>query len=127
LDANNNHSPKSEYFPEAKASWTVKYIDTFGFESMLTLRGDIGLELLEKASSAINYLVEHGCTPYVNYRSSSRYIENKTDENNKEEANNSDKDNPGWCSIHDCQMKKWSKGDNVWFSHKTHEGWCNGK
>jgi len=32
-----------------------------------------------------------------------------------------------WCPIHQCQMKRYSKGGRSWYSHMTANGWCNGK
>jgi hypothetical protein len=127
MNGNNNHSTNSDAFPEARASFTVKFVDANGFESMLTLRGDNGLELLEKSSVAISYMVEHGATPLVGYRNGSRPIDNKTAENTTEEDKNSDKDNPGWCPIHLCEMRRWEKNGRVWYSHKVDGKWCAGK
>jgi hypothetical protein len=127
MDANNNHNGKVDDFPEARASFTVKYIDASGFESMLTLRATNGMELLEKASVAINYLVEQGATPWTYYRNNSRSLDNKIDENIHEEVKSNGNENPAWCLIHECQMKKWEKNERIWYSHKVDGKWCNGK
>jgi hypothetical protein len=131
MNGNNNQSPKSNDFPEAPASWNTRYVDSNGFECQITLRGETGSELLEKAASAINYLLKNGCIPYVFYRNGSRPIENKSGESRKEEGkeNGKDngKDNPAWCPIHQCEMKRWDKGGRVWYSHKVDGEWCNGK
>ena len=31
------------------------------------------------------------------------------------------------CSIHNVEMKEYSKGNDKWWSHQTENGWCNGK
>ena len=31
------------------------------------------------------------------------------------------------CPIHGIEMKKFTKGDRTWYSHKTEAGWCSGK
>jgi hypothetical protein len=31
------------------------------------------------------------------------------------------------CPIHGVEMKKFTKGDQTWYSQKTDTGWCNGK
>lgn len=36
-------------------------------------------------------------------------------------------EDPGWCPIHECEMKRREKDGQVWYSHKTKDGWCNGK
>src|SRR4030042_5258812 len=84
MDANNNHNNKVNDFPEAPASWNTRYIDPNGFECQITLRGETGSELLEKATNAINYLLKNGCFPYV-YRPGARQIteaKSSTDQSN---------------------------------------------
>jgi hypothetical protein len=34
---------------------------------------------------------------------------------------------PDWCSIHGTAMGKQSNAKGSWYSHKTMDGWCNGK
>ena len=34
---------------------------------------------------------------------------------------------PSWCPIHKCKMKRREKNGQVWYSHKTKDGWCRGK
>ena len=129
MNANNHHNSKVNDFPEAPASWNTKYIDPNGFECQITLRGESGSELLEKAANAIRYLIENGCTPYVYYRNGTRQVESKTDEVKKAETptNGSNEDNPAWCPIHQCEMKRWDKDGHVWYSHKADGEWCRGK
>jgi hypothetical protein len=127
MDANNNHNNKVNDFPEAPASWNTRYVDPNGFECQITLRGDSGSELLEKATNAIDYLLKNGCIPFTYYRNGIRQPENKTDESKKNEEQNNGKDNPSLCPIHKVAMRKWEKDGRVWYSHKTDNGWCNGK
>ncbi len=129
MNANNNHISKVNDFPEAPASWNTKYINPNGFECQITLRGESGSELLEKAANAINNLIENGCTPYIYYRSGTRQAENKTDVVKKEDLqlNEDQKDDPAWCPIHQCEMKRWDKEGRTWYSHKGDNGWCQGK
>src|SRR4030042_7038354 len=86
MDANNNHNNKVSDFPEAPASWKTRYIDPNGFECQITLRGETGSELLEKASIAIAYLLKNACTPYTYFRNGSRQTESKPEESKKEEV-----------------------------------------
>jgi hypothetical protein len=127
MNDNNNQSPKTNDFPEAPASWNTRYVDPNGFECQITLRGETGSELLEKAAIAISYLLKNGCIPYVFYRNGSRPTENKPDESKKEDGQGNGKGNPSWCPIHQCEMKRWDKEGRVWYSHKVDGGWCNGK
>jgi hypothetical protein len=127
MDANNNHNSKVNDFPEAPASWNTKYVDPNGFECQITLRGETGSDLLEKAANAINYLLKNGCTPFVYYRNGSQKPATKTDESKKEDIKPDGKDNPAWCPIHECEMKRWDKNGRVWYSHKADGEWCSGK
>jgi hypothetical protein len=127
MDANNNHNTKVNDFPEAPASWNTRYIDPNGFECQITLRGESSSELLEKVTNAINYLLKNGCTPYVFYRNGSQKPATKTEESTKEDIKPDRNDNPAWCPIHQCEMKRWDKNGRIWYSHKIDDGWCNGK
>ena len=62
---NTETSTHAEYvFMEAPASWNTRFITPEGFECQITLRGETGSELMEKAASAITYLLSQGYTPY---------------------------------------------------------------
>ena len=127
MDANNNHNSKVNDFPEAPASWNTRYVDPNGFECQITLRGETGSDLLEKAANAISYLLKNGCTPYTYNRNGSRQVESKPNEDKKDEVKIDGKDNPAWCPIHECEMKRWDKNGRVWYSHKADGEWCSGK
>jgi hypothetical protein len=132
MDANNNHNGKTSDFPEAPASWNTRYITPEGFECQITLRGDSGTELLEKAALATVYLLKNDCIPYV-YRPGYRpngEAKNCTDQstrNNSANGTNNTTSNPAWCPIHQCDMRRWDKNGRVWYSHKVDGKWCNGK
>jgi hypothetical protein len=34
---------------------------------------------------------------------------------------------PDWCGIHGTAMARQSNAHGHWYSHKTADGWCNGK
>ena len=144
-DNDNNHTNTSKTselsFDEAPASWNTRYIDPNGFECQITLRGETGSELLEKAASAIAYLLKNGCTPYV-YRPNARptseakstpaksHVTPETNGTNGTDGTygtNSRYANPAWCPIHQCEMKRWDKNGRVWYSHKVDGQWCSGK
>ena len=145
MNTNNNNTNTSKTselsFDEAPASWNTRYIDPNGFECQITLRGETGSELLEKAASAITYLLKNGCTPYV-YRAASRSNgeakntpeksceapeSNGTNGTDGPYGTNSRYANPAWCPIHQCEMKRWDKNGRVWYSHKVDGQWCSGK
>ena len=129
MNGNNNQSSKSNDFPEAPASWNTRYVDPNGFECQITLRGETGSELLEKAAIAISYLLQNGCTPYVFYRNGNITILSKSNGELKDDGqgNGKDKDSPSWCPIHQCEMRRWEKEGRIWYSHKADGKWCNGK
>jgi hypothetical protein len=96
-------------FTEAPASWNTRYITPEGFVCQITIRGENGKDLLDKAGIALVYLLTHGFTP-----------EQKLNHNNKGQGN--------ICQIHRCEMKRFEKDGRAWFSHKTEDGkWCRGK
>jgi len=133
MNGNNNQSSKSNDFPEAPASWNTRYLDPNGFDCQITLRGETGSELLEKATNAIAYLLANACTPSVYYRNGARPADSKAIEQKKSEGasngNGSDEhaSSPAWCPIHQCEMKRWDKDGRVWYSHKVDGEWCKGK
>ena len=127
----NEQTPKNGelLFSEAPASWNTRYVDPQGFECQLTLRAEKGLELLEKASSAISYLLNNGCIPYIYSRGNGHSGTRKENQHagGNGSSNNGGTDNSGWCPIHQCEMKRWDKNGKVWYSHKVDGGWCQGK
>ena len=105
---------------EAAASWNTRYQTPEGFVCQITLRGETGMELLEKANSAITWLQENGFQPGESFGFRKSNSVSSTPAN----GNGSD---PALCPIHNTQMKKWEKDGKVWYSHKTDAGWCTGK
>jgi len=123
--ANNNNNHSNEFlFSEAPASWNTRYVDPNGFECQLTLRAETGQELLEKVDGAITYLQKNGCQPY-HYKVGYQGGNNKSMKS-KGNGNQPD-DNPSWCPIHQCEMKRWEKEGRVWYSHQVDDEWCKGK
>lgn len=128
-----NQTNGTTNFDEAPASWNTRYIDPNGFECQITLRGESGSELLERAASAIAYLLKNGCLPYC-YRLPSTKKETPPAEETSQPADsngtngtNGGNGNPAWCPIHHCEMRRWEKEGRVWYSHKVDGGWCQGK
>ena len=110
-------------FNEAPASWNTRYISPEGFECQLTLRAETGQELLEKITGAISHLLNNGCQPY-SYRGG--YPKNHPTK--KSTGNGSQQvDNPGWCPIHQTEMKHWERDGKSWHSHNIDGDWCYGK
>ena len=95
-------------FLEAPASWNTRYITPAGFICQITLRGENGKDLLEKAGVALAYLADHQYLPDAGFRKN---------------GNGESK----MCPIHNCEMRQRTKDNKIWFSHKTDDGWCYGK
>ena len=125
----NNSIKQETQMAEAPASWNTRYISPEGFECQLTLRAESGSELLEKVNSAITYLLGNDCIPYTYNRGGYRGPANNKSKATKGGNNSGENqsDDPAWCSIHQCEMKRWEKDGRVWFSHKVDDDWCKGK
>jgi len=109
-----NTKPEST-FVEAPASWNTRYVTREGFTCQITIRGESGKDLLEKAGIALSYLLEHGYTPERSHQRHHGRNNNKSQRDGR------------ICPIHQCQMKRFEKDGNAWFSHKTDDGnWCRG-
>jgi hypothetical protein len=127
-----NDTPKTNVvFTESPVSWNTRYITPEGFECQLTLRGEPGQEVLEKAGSAMAYLLKNGCHPTAGNKSSNHYQPPSQAHPDSTNSNSNGNGNNGhdrsWCPIHECEMKRWEKDGRVWFSHKAGDEWCSGK
>src|SRR3990172_7225361 len=94
-------------FNEAPASWNTRYITPEGFECQLTLRGDSGQEVLERANGALAFLQKAGCIPSTrpnNFSHSANSNGSQTKSNGNGDTSSHDN---GWCPIHECAMKRW--------------------
>jgi len=98
-------------FTEAPASWNTRYVTPEGFVCQITLRGETGKDLLEKAGLALAFLLEHGYKPDSNQRSS-----------------HNQRGNGKECPIHHCWMPRYEKDGRTWYSHQLEDGlWCRGR
>ena len=94
-------------FTESPASWNPRYVTSEGFVCQITIRGENGKDLLEKADIALHYLSEHGYQPDIH-----------------QQRNGQGKQ----CPIHHSPMKRYEKDGKTWYSHKTEDGnWCYGR
>ena len=119
---------------EAPASWNTRYLAPNGFVCQITLRGDTGKELLDRATAAMAHLIDSGCKPYDNQYSKPKgnWHGSKPQSSGNlnqtssvgAEAGNEDQHR---CPIHNVDMKRWEKDGRIWYSHKTENGWCTGK
>jgi hypothetical protein len=114
-------------FSEAPASWNTRYVTPDGFECQLTIRGEKGAEVLEKANAAIAYLLKHDCQPYSYSRNAYRTNKASTKPTNGDNPGSNGNKDKGFCPIHECEMKRWERDGRVWYSHKVDGEWCKGK
>ena len=102
-------------FTEAPASWNTRYITPDGFTCQITIRGENGKDLLDKAGIALSYLLEHGYKPEDTHHQ-------------RRATANSSVSSGKRCALHECELKRFEKDGRVWFSHKADDGsWCRGK
>lgn len=125
----------NSFVTEAPASWNTKYVTPDGFVCQLTLRGETGKDLLDKANAALAWLKDNGYLPCENngFRPRTNGSKPQTSaptnaNSNPTNGNGNHTDHPdNICPIHQCEMKRWEKDGKVWYSHKTDNGWCIGK
>lgn len=131
-----NLLPKPDVlFTESPVSWNTRYVTPEGFECQLTLRGESGQEVLEKANAAITYLLSNGCTPSMRSFSNQSKPASNGASSKSQEYDTTDTPTNGnnghheinWCPIHQVQMKRWEKNGRTWYSHKAGDEWCTGK
>ena len=114
---------KRTTFTEAPASWNTRYLTPDGFVCQLTLRGERGEELIEHTENALALLKEKGfMPPYPN-----NGVKPKGNNNEKHHEQSVDSEDPAWCPIHQCTMRRWEKNGRAWYSHKIDGEWCKGK
>jgi len=117
-------------YTEAPASWNTRYITPTGFICQITLRGESGKYLPEKANAALNWLVENNFLPCDN-TFKPKFNGKKPDVNNNKNNNlgaDPSETVVNTCPIHHCELRRFEKNGRIWYSHKTDDGnWCNGK
>lgn len=100
---------KERTWTEAPTSATIKF-EFHGFDTLLTLRGESGAEVLPKLEAAITWLSEHGAGGLLTLSGNGGEPETKV------------------CPIHGVAMKKREKYGDVWYSHQLADGsWCRGE
>jgi hypothetical protein len=113
-------SMEKQQLPETPISITVMAYYA-GFQVLITRRtGEQPIiSQVPGIVSLVNKLVEAGFEP-VREMAQPALSTTETKESGKEnEAHR--------CPVHGVEMKKFSKGDQTWYSHKIDTGWCNGK
>ena len=108
-------------FTESPASWNTRYVTPEGYACQITLRGENGKDLLEKASIALSYLADHSFLPDPGYHKNGSG--NGGNGGNTGNSNGESK----ICPVHGCEMKRREKDGSIFYSHKTENGWCYGK
>ncbi len=108
--------------PESPYSLNTHFVDRRGFCVQITLRGDDGGDVIKRFDAMLDWLLEHGALPTDRYG-------NPTGRPAEQPAANGNGNghDASWCPIHSVEMKLFQKDGRSWYSHKTDDGWCNGK
>lgn len=89
---------------EAPASCCIKFTVN-GTEVMYTMRDVSDSKLFPRVKRVLKRLQENGVGEQL-----------------------AEQPQPDWCPIHKVTMKRYTKGDKSWYSHKLPDGsWCSGK
>ena len=106
---------------QAGAEFNVFFKTPAGFKAHLKLHGVSGRAVLEQSAGALLYLATHGFTP--------EYAAAPTAaEPTREDLPSDGTASASFCTIHNCEMKRREKDNQVWYSHKISgtEDWCRG-
>ena len=114
-------------YSEALATWTTRYLDPSGFECMLSLQAETGIQVIKKAEGAIVHLTEMKCLPLQ-----TGHHDGNCHEQEKKAGTNAEvkiENNPGKhiCPIHHIEMTRWTKNGRSWYAHRWDDGWCKGR
>lgn len=119
-DSVSSTSDKEFIYTEALAHWSTRYQDPSGFSCQITIEAESGVEVLKKAAGTIAHLIELKCEPL-------RFGNGSNANHNSEPPLQqlSAATNP-ICPVHGIEMRKWTKGNRTWYSHRWEGGWCKG-
>lgn len=123
-EATLEHTGRS--WTEAPASLTIKYFTEDGFDMMLTMRGENGVEVLEKSEAALTWLRQSGARPHYAPVPTNNGAQTEVAAGPAPTLANGSPD-PAWCSIHGVAMKRRESNGDVWYSHKVGSEWCRGE
>lgn len=103
---------------EAPASVNLKF-NFRGFDTMLTLRGESGADVLPKLETAIEWLQGHGAAATVAGNGNGNGTQGGDSETKI-------------CAIHGAKMRRREKQGDIWYSHRAfdengNEYWCRGE
>ena len=114
-------------YSEALATWTTRYLDPSGFECILSIQAETGIQVIKKAEGAIVHLTELNCLPLHpgNHNGHDKEKEPKSDVTVevKQEPNTG----KPICPIHHIEMTRWTKNGRSWYAHRWDDGWCKGR
>ena len=114
-------------YSEALATWTTRYLDPSGFECVLSIQAETGIQVIKKAEGAIAHLIELKCLPLHpgNHNGNGQKEASKSDTTTVVKQD----DNSGKviCPVHGVPMQKWTKNGRSWYAHRWDDGWCKGR
>ena len=95
--------------PEAPASATLKVWNQDNYGVLFTMRDTDSRKLYVRVNNFIKVLKADGWK--ADWLQNGSKVEH----------------GPEWCPIHNVAMKKYTKEDRSWYSHKNGDAWCNGR
>jgi len=114
---------------EAPASLNVRFfIGEYSFQ--LTLRGAMGSEVLTKVPDILDIIAKMGGKPRPFVAEYPRIEPDRVPEY-EEPDDEAPVEQPraGWCEVHGCEMKRYEKGGQHWYSPSTvknnKQAWCS--
>jgi hypothetical protein len=106
---------------QAPSSCTLKW-SLNGIELLLTLRAATDEDLFERIKRVLPRIQDK-----VDAKRQARQ-EAKASQQPPASPPAPEEENEPWCAKHDVAFRRFTKGDQAWFSHQTAEGtWCRGK
>ena len=99
---------------EAPASINFNVIDNDGYQFQITLRDTDEMELMARTGKMKVWLQQKNIVPVGKQQQPAQ-------------DDGFPAADPGYCSIHNTQMKERGSGNDTWFSHKVGDDWCRGE
>jgi len=108
----------------------MKWVDSDGIEHLHILRSD-DLDDVLKQMRTVKMCIQAAKEKALEQRKARPASEPGPEDprgDEREEEGSAEGEVPeGFCVIHDVWMKQRKNTKGSWWSHKTAEGWCNGK
>lgn len=120
---NNVRTPGAEPIREAPVSITVKGL-VRGYDAMVTLRGRELPAVLHKCAAALSWFEN---AEALSEEDAAQVGEMATNGHVHQPASVPPRGERPYCAVHGVALRRFAKGNHVWFSHPLADGsWCKG-